>query len=152
MTTTTAVLSQYLADGIDGLMATDPAYSATRCTWSWVRTEGTVFTDQVPVPDHQRGPVGHCFEYSQILAYAYPSLTYCEGYSCLENGARMEHAWNITPEGKVLDATWPGGGTRLPRHSVRHHVDPQGPRQQQLLLGHLRRLGPRVRVPRLRTS
>lgn len=58
---------------------------------------------ELPSP-FRYGQVKHCFENSMNLAIRHPELIYCEGY-----GAGIiptHHAFCVTVEGEVIDATW----------------------------------------------
>jgi hypothetical protein len=58
-------------------------------------------------------PPGTCRESSWILAACYPELEYAEGHRTLILNFpddrvirdRIEHAWNVTPDGEIVDAT-----------------------------------------------
>ncbi len=55
-----------------------------------------------------------CFMNTLRLARRSPRLTYCEGFAATPLGANnkmfaVHHAWLLTPEGFVLDTTWPDG-------------------------------------------
>lgn len=52
----------------------------------------------------------HCFENALKLATDHEAdgWQYCEGYAT--SIIPMEHAWVVTPEGKVIDPTWKDAG------------------------------------------
>jgi hypothetical protein len=74
------------------------------------------FWTGAPVPpeyEHLKGPMQQCFNNAWQAAKADPELRYVEGYYTLGNGAYVNHAWCITPDGQILDftadASWVGG-------------------------------------------
>lgn len=101
--------SQYVVDVLDHFSHPDHDYRNIDSVWDWIRADGTVYTEAVEAPAHLRGPLGNCFENSQLAAALDPSLTYCEGVAAFEGGAPMEHAWNIDGDGRVVDVTWVDG-------------------------------------------
>lgn len=67
--------------------------------------------------DYPQMPKGTCYQSSRIMAAMYPELSYVEGWMVFtdEDGAdiitpsgvpmAIEHAWNVTPDGEIVDST-----------------------------------------------
>jgi hypothetical protein len=88
------------------------------CMEEFVLKEGQMFNNILTeLPDDvPKGPPKMCFQ-NCMLAISWPSSLseasnyfYCEGYA-LGSVLPMLHAWLVTPEGKVVDPTWPEPGS-----------------------------------------
>jgi hypothetical protein len=74
----------------------------------------------------ERLPRGNCQQNARIMTAMYPELTQAEGYLVLAgpDGTefRIEHSWNETPDGQIVDSTaWAREGTG----TYRYERDPQ---------------------------
>jgi len=50
-------------------------------------------------------PYRQCFRNSSRAVFDH-GWAYVEGYAMSEHGLMVEHAWNLTPDGHVVDLTW----------------------------------------------
>jgi hypothetical protein len=61
----------------------------------------------------ERLPEGCCHQNARCMAERHPELAYVEGYLVFPlaepfGDYRLEHAWNETPDGTIVDSTaWP---------------------------------------------
>jgi len=84
------------------------------CMEEFVLKEGQMFNNILTeLPDDiSRGTPKMCFQ-NCMHVIAWPNdvsnYFYCEGYA-LGSVLPMLHAWLVTPEGKVVDPTWPEPG------------------------------------------
>jgi hypothetical protein len=58
----------------------------------------------------ERLPATHCWQNARLMAQRHPELRYVEGWLVIPwpDGSemfRLEHAWNETPDGSIIDAT-----------------------------------------------
>jgi hypothetical protein len=72
-----------------------------------------------------RLPGNSCRDNAWWMAAMYPELSYVEGYVVFtepdETERRMEHAWNQTPNGRIVDSTaWAFAGTAPYRYERDH--------------------------------
>jgi hypothetical protein len=75
----------------------------------------------------ERFPRGNCQQNARWMTLMYPELTSVEGYLVFTEPdgteRRLEHAWNETADGRVVDSTaWAFDGQTLP---YRYERDPQ---------------------------
>lgn len=72
----------------------------------------------------ERLPRNNCFHNARWMVLMYPELSYVEGNLVFTDHDgreyRLEHAWNATPDGRLVDSTaWAFEGT-LPYRYERH--------------------------------
>jgi hypothetical protein len=87
-----------------------------------------------PITDYPRMPERTCYLSSRILVECYPELDVVYGKLTWfhgDAGVTWDHAWNVTPDGRVVDSTWtappgasditywPDGETRQGRERLR---------------------------------
>jgi hypothetical protein len=77
-----------------------------------------------PVADYpERFAECHCWENARRMAELHPELAVVEGFLVFPRAAgfedyRLEHAWNLAPDGTVVDATaWAYEGLRPFRYA-----------------------------------
>lgn len=76
------------------------------CLEAFVLKNGVSMTRKAALPKGvKRAEPGLCFMNATLVALRHPELIYCEGYG--HNGILpIMHAWNIDPDGNVIDVTW----------------------------------------------
>lgn len=97
-----------------GEMMARPTELKYRSYESLVLHEGRAWTPVAMPPFISAGQMKHCY-YNAIEAVRYSlqhppdiHLRYCEGYAVTPlTGIPVPHAWAVTPDGRVLDRTWP---------------------------------------------
>lgn len=81
----------------------------------WVYTSPEQFVlehgewwDYEPLPlEYEFGAPRTCFANAIVLCVLHPELTYVEGYGMMiDIGLPIHHAWNVDPDGRVIDSTW----------------------------------------------
>lgn len=90
----------------------DAVPEAAPAVHRYVAAYGQAF-DNAPLPDDvELGPMGQCYANATNLVMRHPELTYAEGFASapsLIDGQPLvfAHGWAVTPDGKVVDPTWP---------------------------------------------
>lgn len=106
-------LKNYLKIHVD--MRSDPKFKmdmrnagyAYSCLESFVLQHGTPYEEISPIWSKYRpGVMKACFYNAFILSSRTRGrLAYCEGYA-MNKFMPVHHAWNVDPEGRVVDVTW----------------------------------------------
>lgn len=84
-----------------------PSDARNRSLQAYVYENGRSFT-AAPLPTEiKQGMIKMCFDNS-VSVFKRHGLTYVEGYAILSKitGMPIHHAWNVTPDGTVVDSTW----------------------------------------------
>lgn len=86
---------------------TPPSYTY-RSPWHFIAEHGEEF-EPAPCPTILYGPPRMCFGNAIVVA-ASLGLPYIEGHACPRaDFPAVHHAWNLMPDGRVLDTTWAEG-------------------------------------------
>lgn len=99
-----------------------------RSVWELVAAHGSWSTPAPLMAGIQPRPEEECFTSAAAVEREYPHLAYTEGFVSTGRCVVL-HAWCTAPDGRVIDPTWPGGGSaylgiRLPadlRPRAPHH-------------------------------
>jgi hypothetical protein len=76
------------------------------CAADFVLQHGQPYVP-APHPYRERGAEKCCYGNAIMLAVKYPALRYVEGYALLSLAPMpVQHAWNVTPDGGLVDITW----------------------------------------------
>lgn len=62
--------------------------------------------DVYPIDRYPQGAPQLCYANSLAFAMAGEELEYVEGFAVAAGGLIVQHAWNVTAEGGLLDSTW----------------------------------------------
>jgi hypothetical protein len=81
----------------------------------FVREHGRTWPPQQLPPGYKLMKLGHCGRNASRLALRDPELTYVEGFAVpnffIGQVNYLGHSWVADPEGRVIDPTWPEGGS-----------------------------------------
>jgi hypothetical protein len=83
--------------------------------------------DSRPIGEYPQMPPRTCYLSSRFLAECFPELAVQYGqvtFFVNDVGCQVDHAWNVTPDGRIVDSTWTP--PEQARHVVYHALDGGG--------------------------